>query len=98
MKTKLRQQLRARQRKIQRRLDKTKFPKRPGPVLAGGKLCYEISDRVHGLSYGGISLFHQLARDLGFSPIELGRIDEGGRLIQAQNALVLRPLIEQPRS
>ena len=40
----------------------------------------------------------QLARDLGFAPIELGRIDEGGRLIQAQNALVLRPLIEQPRS
>ena len=38
----------------------------------------------------------QLARDLGFAPIELGRIDEGGRLIQAQNALVLRPLLEQP--
>ena len=37
----------------------------------------------------------QLARDLGFAPIELGRIDEGGRLIQAQNALVLRPLIGQ---
>jgi hypothetical protein len=40
----------------------------------------------------------QLARDLGFAPIELRRIDEGGRLIQAQNALVLRPLIEQPGS
>ena len=40
----------------------------------------------------------QLARDLSFAPIELGRIDEGGRLIQAQNALVLRPLIEQPHT
>jgi hypothetical protein len=62
---KLRQQLRARKRKIQRRLDKTKFPKKPGPVLAGANLRYEISDRVHGLSYGGISLFQQLARDIG---------------------------------
>jgi hypothetical protein len=65
VKTKLRQQLEARKRKIQRRLDKTKFPKNPGPVLAGGNLRYEIADRVHGLSYGGIALFHQLARDIG---------------------------------
>ena len=65
MKTKLRQQLEACKRKIQRRLDKTKFPKNPGPVLAGGNLRYEIADRVHGLSYGGIALFHQLARDIG---------------------------------
>ena len=47
------------------RLDKTKFPKKSGPVLAGGNLRYEISDRVHGLGYGGISLFHKLARDIG---------------------------------
>jgi hypothetical protein len=65
VKTKLRQQLEACKRKIQRRLDKTKFPKNPGPVLAGGNLRYEIADRVHGLSYGGIALFHQLARDIG---------------------------------
>jgi Transposase DDE domain group 1 len=65
VKTKVREQLQARKRKIQRRLDKTKFPNKPGPVLAGGNLRYEIAERVHGLSYGGISLFHQLARDLG---------------------------------
>jgi hypothetical protein len=65
VKAKVRLQLQARKRKILRRLDKTKFPNRPGPVLAGGNLRYEISDRVHGLSYGGISLFHQLARDIG---------------------------------
>lgn len=39
-----------------------------------------------------------LADDLGLAPIQLGRIDDGGRLIQAQNALVLRNLIEQPRT
>ncbi|SPM28422.1 YceI family protein [Mycobacterium terramassiliense] len=37
-----------------------------------------------------------LATDLGFSPIELGRIDQGGVLIQARNALVLRNLYELP--
>ena len=34
--------------------------------------------------------------DLGFAPIELGRLDEGGVLIQARNALVLRELYELP--
>jgi hypothetical protein len=43
----------------------TKFPKKPGPVRAGGNLRYEISERVHGLGFGGISLFHKLARDIG---------------------------------
>jgi len=38
----------------------------------------------------------ELAQRLGFSAIELGRLDEGGRLIQARNALVLRNLIELP--
>jgi 8-hydroxy-5-deazaflavin:NADPH oxidoreductase len=38
----------------------------------------------------------KLAEQLGYSAIELGRIDEGGRLIQARNALTLRNLIELP--
>lgn len=38
----------------------------------------------------------RLCADLGFAPIELGRIDEGGVLIQARNALVLRNLYEVP--
>jgi hypothetical protein len=65
VKTKLRQQLHARKRKIERRLDKTKFPKGIGPVLRGGNLRYEISERIHGLGHGGIALLHQLAQDIG---------------------------------
>jgi predicted dinucleotide-binding enzyme len=38
-----------------------------------------------------------LVGDLGLAAVQLGRIDEGGRLIQAPNALVLRDLIERPR-
>jgi len=37
-----------------------------------------------------------LVGDLGLAAVQLGRIDEGGRLIQAPNALVLRNLIERP--
>ena len=65
MKTKLREQLRAGKRKIERRLDKTKFPKGFGPVLRGGNRRYEIAQRVHGLGHGGIALLHQLAQDIG---------------------------------
>jgi 8-hydroxy-5-deazaflavin:NADPH oxidoreductase len=38
----------------------------------------------------------ELAERLGYSAIQIGRLDEGGRLIQARNALVLRNLIELP--
>jgi 8-hydroxy-5-deazaflavin:NADPH oxidoreductase len=38
----------------------------------------------------------KLVDDLGLAAVQLGRIDEGGRLIQAPNALVLRNLIERP--
>jgi polyisoprenoid-binding protein YceI/predicted dinucleotide-binding enzyme len=38
----------------------------------------------------------RLCTDLGFAPIELGRINDGGVLIQARNALVLRELYELP--
>ena len=37
-----------------------------------------------------------LVGELGLADVQLGRIDEGGRLIQAPNALVLRNLIERP--
>jgi len=65
VKSKLRRQLAASKRKIDRRLDKTRFPKNPGPVLSGGNVVYEVADRVHGIVHGGIPLFHQLARDIG---------------------------------
>jgi hypothetical protein len=65
VKTKLRRQLAASKRRVQRRLDKTKLPKNPGPVLAGGNVVYEIAGRVHGIGHGGIPLFHQLAQNIG---------------------------------
>jgi len=40
----------------------------------------------------------RITEQLGYAPVELGRVDEGGRLIQARNALVLRHFIERPLS
>jgi 8-hydroxy-5-deazaflavin:NADPH oxidoreductase len=37
-----------------------------------------------------------LAEQLGFSPILLGRIDEGGRLFQIDGGLILHNLVEWP--
>jgi predicted dinucleotide-binding enzyme len=73
----------------------TKATRRHGVVAAHlptahGKRVVFVSSNSDAAS----GVIAQLARDLGFAPIELGRIDEGGRLIQARNALVLRPLIE----
>ena len=38
----------------------------------------------------------RVAELLGYAPVDLGRVDEGGRLIQARNALVLHHFIERP--
>ena len=40
----------------------------------------------------------KLVDDLGLAAVQLGRIDEGGRLIQVPDALVLRNLVERPLS
>jgi predicted dinucleotide-binding enzyme len=38
----------------------------------------------------------ELVGALGLAAVQLGRVDEGGRLIQARNALVLRDFTERP--
>jgi predicted dinucleotide-binding enzyme len=37
-----------------------------------------------------------LAEQLGFAPVQVGKIAEGGRLIQARAALVFQNLIKYP--
>jgi hypothetical protein len=63
--TTLRDQLAARKRQIQNRLDKTHLGDCSKPVLGAGNIRYEIAERVHGLAYGGIGAFHLLARRIG---------------------------------
>jgi len=59
------------------------------PVPNGGKRVVFIASD-HGDASAKVG---SLAGDLGFAPIEVGKIREGGRLIQARNALVFQDLI-----
>lgn len=63
MNTKIRQQLTARKRKIQRRLDKSRMPS-DFPVMSASNIQYEISDRVRAVSCGGIGLIHRMVKQL----------------------------------
>jgi hypothetical protein len=66
VKTRIRQQLQARQRQIRRRLDKSRpLPAILKPVFNGVPLVYEVADRVRGLGCGGVALFHRLAKKIG---------------------------------
>ena len=60
-----------------------------GPVPPGGKRVVFIAsdDEDASASVAG------LTGELGFAPIEVGKISEGGRLIQARNALVFQDLV-----
>jgi 8-hydroxy-5-deazaflavin:NADPH oxidoreductase len=60
------------------------------PVPAGGKRVVFISSDHEDAS----AKVAGLAGELGFAPIEVGKIGEGGRLIQARNALVFQDLIK----
>jgi hypothetical protein len=65
VKTKIRQQLARRKRRIVRRLDKTKVQGCHQPVFTARDIHYEIADRTRGLASGGIGAMHVLARRVG---------------------------------
>jgi hypothetical protein len=62
---KIRHRLSRSKRRVQRRLDRTKPIRGHRPVLSASNIHYEIADRVHGISHGGIGAFHLLARRIG---------------------------------
>jgi hypothetical protein len=58
----------ARKRRLARRLDKKNFPDDLSqPMLRGGKLHFEVAERVVGTAYGGLGLVQQLAGQLGLA-------------------------------
>jgi predicted dinucleotide-binding enzyme len=60
------------------------------PVPAGGRRVVFISSDDEDAS----AKVARLAEELGFAPIEVGKIDGGGRLIQVGNALAYQDLIK----
>jgi predicted dinucleotide-binding enzyme len=74
------------------------FNQLPANTLAA-ELDPAVGQRVIFLATDSPAAAHRIADligDLGLAAVQLGRIDEGGRLIEAPNALVLRNLIERP--
>ncbi len=63
MNIKIRRQLAERKRRIQKRLDKTKFGAEC-PVISASNIHYDIADRVRGVACGGIGMIHQMAKQL----------------------------------
>jgi len=56
--------LAARKRRIEKRLDKTKFG-RECPVISASNIQYEVADRTQAISAGGIGMIHQMVKRLG---------------------------------
>ena len=76
------------------------FNQLPAAVLSG-ELDPAVGKRVIFLGSDSAEAggrIAQLVTDLGLAAVELGGFEQGGRLIEAPNALVLRNLIEQPLS
>jgi len=76
--------------KLVKAFNQLPMPVLSSPVPAGGKRVIFISSDHEDAS----AEVARLAESLGFAPIELGKIAEGGRLIQARNALVFQDLIK----
>jgi hypothetical protein len=65
VKTKIRQQLAQRKRRIERRIDKHNVQGLEQPMFTAANIHYEISDKDRGIAHGGIGAIHTLARRLG---------------------------------
>jgi len=76
--------------KLVKAFNQLPMPVLSSPVPPGGKRVIFIASDHEDAS----AEVARLAEKLGFAPIELGKIGEGGRLIQARNALVFQDLIK----
>jgi len=65
VKTIIRNKLANSKRRIQRRLDKTDLRGCDKPIMTASNIHYEIGDRSHGISVGGIGALHTLAHRIG---------------------------------
>ena len=65
MNASIRQKLANGKRRIQRRLDKSDHRGCEQPMFTARNIHYEIADRVHGMTHGGIGAIHLLARRIG---------------------------------
>ena len=70
----IRRKLAARNRRIKKRLDKTKMGS-ACPVISASNIHYEIADRTQAISAGGIGAIHQMVKRLGLDQAINQRLD-----------------------
>lgn len=64
---KSKENLDARQRQIENRLDRSWQPQRAEPVLETGNICYEVSGRMEGTTCGGMGMIQTVVEASGLS-------------------------------
>lgn len=65
MNRKDRRNFRNRKSRIDRRLEKTSFPEKEGPVFSTTNMHYEMADRVTATPAGGVGAIHAMVRRMG---------------------------------
>ena len=67
MNAKIRRQLAARKKRLDRRIDKSNLDGCEQPMLRPGNIHYELAERTQGLAYGGIGAMRLLVQELGLA-------------------------------
>lgn len=78
MKASIAKKLRKLKRQVAARLKNRSGAGRDNPAFAASNVAYEVAERAHGLSFGGLGAMHLLARRVGL----VRRIDESLNLLQ----------------
>lgn len=65
VKAKIASQLDSRKRRIEKRLDRADYRDADRPMFTARNIHYEIADRTHGITHGGIGVVQALAREIG---------------------------------
>lgn len=62
----VREMIEGRKKSIENRLDRTRLPAGLGqPVMTASNVKYELAERTHAITYGGIGMIHKIARESG---------------------------------
>ena len=73
MNAKIRRQLAARKRRIEKRLEKTRFPDE-SPVISATNIHYEVAEKAQAIAAGGIGMVQLLVKRLGLDDAINGQV------------------------
>ena len=67
--------IRGRKRKIERRLRRKQWADQEKPMMTGGNIHYEMSEKTEAITCGGLGAFHKMARKIGLVEEIDGKLD-----------------------